>query len=206
MELAVARMAKDPFVTRIEQTNSQSMTADTGSAEMSGITRGQISGKDLDLTITARSGATDLSSHLILVGDAMYASQGGGPWQVGTRAQGGQVIDQILIIMRWMPPAEQLADLGEETLDGTTVHHLTETQLVMYEDFAGGENTFETFDLWVLPDGTPVLRKATVKGVMGTLVSHGVTETRFSGFGLPFEIRPPKLPPSPEPSKRPARP
>jgi hypothetical protein len=65
---------------------------------------------------------------------------------------------------------------------------------------------FDVFDLWVLEDGSPVLRKTQMHGSKGSLTSSATSLTRYAGFGTAIEITPPRLPASPQPSVRPARP
>lgn len=204
--LVVERMARTPFSARIEVHTTSLTKTDTASADLSATETGAISGTDLDLTIDGLSGGTKLHSRVIVIGDTVYASNRDGRWEVSSRTQMAFAIDAILLEVRRTVNGDDLADLGEETLDGRAVHHLTLTAPVTIHDPVNGEIVFDAFDLWVLADGSPVLRRTESHASKGVMTSSGISETHYDGFGTAIEIRPPKLPATPEPSKRPARP
>lgn len=200
--LVVERMARTPFSARLEIKTTSLTKTDTATADLTGTETGAINGTDIDLAIDAISGGVHLQQRLIVVGDQAYAKQSEGPWQVGPRATVDFTLQQLFKQMRYTPNAEQLADVGEETVDGQIVHHLTLVAPFTVEDPLNGTVRFDVYDLWALPDGSPVLRRIGGGSTKGSLTATSESETHYRDFGTVIAIEPPELPATPAPSRR----
>ena len=202
---ALDRIWRSNFSARIEIHSTTSTTTGSNAAKVVGTQTGVINGQDLDLTLFASDGRTEHRSRIVSLGDTVYASADGGPWQVFKRASVHLQVDQLLREARRTTFGDQLADVGEDTVDGQVARHLTLTAPFTFDDPALGPLSFDAYDLWATPDGTPVLRKETIHGSTGSTVWSGTSETHYREVGAMTAIVAPALPrptTSPRPSVR----
>jgi hypothetical protein len=106
------------------------------------------------------------------------------------------VEQNIQDVIRTLPPIRnpaQLRYVGVETIDKVKLHRLTAVRPFTYVVSLGQEGTFDTLDIWVDEDGTPVLARGKVSaiGPYGVEIK-GTNELRFSKFGGPIAIAAPK--------------
>lgn len=200
---AIDRLGRSNFSARIEIHSTTSTTTGSVSAQVSGTQTGLINGRDLDLTLHASDGQTQHGSRIVAVGETVYASAEGGPWQVFDRASVHVQVDQLLREARRTTFGDQLADIGEETVDGQVARHLSLTAPFTFDDPALGPLSFDAFDLWATVDGTPVLRKLTIHGSTGSMTWSGTSEAHYRDVGAISGIVAPTLP-GPSTSARPS--
>ena len=198
--LAVERMARTPFRTRIEVRATTVTTTDSATTRVDGTQAGAIDDQDFDLKVSATSGGIVSQAHLVAVGNIVYVKVNEAPWQVSDRSNAITEIEATLREIRRTLNAGDLADLGAETLDGQAVHHLAMTAPGAIHDPRNPLIVYDAYELWVLPDGSPVRRKEATHVSQGSLTSTATSEVRYSGFGEPVTIVAPNVPRSPIPS------
>ena len=143
------------------------------------------------LTKTAGKTTTDLD--IIAVGKSVYAREGSGRWVKGPRSGVEQNISDVMRALPAIRDASHLRYVGVETIEKQKLHRLTATRPLTYMLDIGQPATFDTFDIWVDEDGTPVLAKGKISaiGPYGVEIK-GTNELRFSKFGGPIKIVAPK--------------
>ena len=158
-----------------------------------------INDEDFDLRIDSTSGGIVSQAHVVAIGETVYVKVNEAAWHVSDRANAVAGIEAGLREIRRTLNAGDLADLGAETLDGQTVHHLTMTAPGAIHDPRNPLIVFDAYDLWVLTDGSPVRRSEVMRVTQDSLRSTYTSETRYSGFGEPITLVPPTDMPSAKP-------
>jgi hypothetical protein len=193
-KLVVAAFASDPLILHVVQTAALTVNDGTKSVKEDVSMTLDMSDRDLSaefLTTTAGKTTTDLG--LVVVGKSVYAREGTDKWQSGPRSSAEQNIADIIRTLPAIRDPGHLRYVGVETIDDRRLHHLTSVRTFTYVMNIGQTGTFDTFDIWVEEDGTPVL----VKGKVSAIGPYGVeikgtNELRFSKFGGPITIAAPK--------------
>jgi hypothetical protein len=198
--LVVERMSRTPFRTRVEVRATTVTRTDSGTATVDGTETGVINDQDFDLQIETTSSGVVSQAHVVVIGDTVYVKVNKAAWQVSDRANAIAGIEAGLREIRRTLNAGDLADLGAETLDGQTVHHLTMTAPGAIHDPRNPLIVYDAYELWTLSDGSPVRRREATHVSEGSLTSTYTSETRYTGFGEPITIVAPKVPRSPRPS------
>jgi hypothetical protein len=199
--LVVERMARTPFRTRLEVRATTVTATDSGTTTVDGTQTGVINDQDFDLQIDATSAGIVSQAHVVAIGDTLYVKVNEASWQVSDRANAVAGIEAALREIRRTLNAGDLADLGAETLDGQTVHHLTITAPGAIHDPRNPLIVYDAYELWVLTDGSPVRRREAMHVSQGSLTSTYTSEVLYTGFGEPITIVAPKVPRSPSPSR-----
>ena len=84
--------------------------------------------------------------------------------------------------------------MGLADFEGRQLHHLVAATQIPYTPSTGGTGQFETLDVWVEEDGTPVSIGGDFTAVDGAgNRGQGTSEMRFSRFGEPVEIEAPAV-------------
>jgi hypothetical protein len=195
VELAVAKLNGEPLVTHFKET----ATGDSNGKTVIAVIEGDIDGKDLAYRLSGTSNGESVDFELILVGDAAWGRQGGGPWTKTPASQVKSSTDSLVAAIRTVHDPSQLADLGVQTIEGRDLHHLTAAVEIPYSVSTGAKGRYDDFDIWVEADGTPVLVSTAFSGDLGSVAATGTTEIRFSNFGGPITILPPTDAPSAKP-------
>ena len=197
--LVVERMARTPFRTRLEVHATAATATDSGISTFDGTQTGVIDDQDFDLQIDATSAGVVSHAHVVALGDTVYVKSNDGAWAVSDRVNVAGIEAALREVRRTLN-AGDLADVGAETLDGQTVHHLTMTAPGAIHDARNPLIVYDAYELWVLPDGSPVRRKEATHVSQGSLTSTYTSETRYRAFGEPVRIVAPKVLRSPRPS------
>ena len=198
-EALVAALASDPLSTHLEQTAVASTTDGTSTASVDVNLVGDISGEDVAVHITGTSGELDIDQDVVVIGDDAYARDHGGAWASAPRAALESTITGIFDSVRLVDDPAALTYVGVESVDGRDLHHLTASGTIPYTPASGGTGSYDTFDIFVEEDGTPVKLDATFSAVdaSGNNVT-GELSLAFSNFGDPIEIAVPEGAPAPE--------
>lgn len=194
----VAALASDPLVTHLEQTASAVTTNGTETASVDVTLVGDISGRDIDIHITA-SGDQVLDQELVVAGDSAYAREAGGVWQTGSRSALESTVNGLISNVRLVDDASLLRYVGAEEKDDRPAHHFVAEGLIPYLPASGGSGQYDTFHIWTEADGTPVRFEGTFSATdsSGNDVT-GTLDLAFSQFGGPIEIAAPEDAPAPQ--------
>ncbi len=190
----VAAFASDPLVMRVVQTAKLTVTDGKKSVDEKVSMTLDLSDRDLSaefLTKTAGKTTTDLG--MVVLGKTVYAREGGERWQSGPRSNAEQNIADVIRTLPAIRDPAHFRYVGVETIDKRKLQHLTAVRPFTYVMNIGQTGTFDTFDIWIEEDGTPVLASGKVSaiGPYGVEIK-GTSEFRFSKFGGPLAIAAPK--------------
>jgi hypothetical protein len=152
-----------------------------------------LSDHDLNMHLETTAEKKTTKVDMVVVGTSVYARVGGGHWTQGTRSNYEQSIADIARALQPIKNPALLAYVGVETVDKQKLVHLKAAKTFQYISPDGQNGSYDSFDIWVKEDGTPVLAKGkiSVVGAYGIEIK-GTSELRFSKFGGPLEIVAPK--------------
>ena len=193
-KLVCAAFASDPLVMHVVQTASLTVSDGKKSVKENVSMTLDLSDRDLSAEFTTKTaGKTTSDMGLVALGKTVYARDGKGRWQSGPRANAEQNIADVIRTLPTIRDPAHLRYVGIETIGAQRLHHLTVARPFTYVMNIGQTGTFDTFDIWVEDDGTPVLAKGNVSaiGAYGVEIK-GTNELRFSKFGGPIRIAAPK--------------
>ena len=199
-EALVAALGAEDLATHIEQ----SATVTTSVAPDTLITAtlaGDISGEDLAMLIELTAPGIHQATDLVVVGDTAYTRQDGAAWLSAPRAAVADSVAGLLDNLRVVEDPNHLRYVGLEDFEGRQLHHLVAATEVPYTPSTGGTGHFETLDVWIEDDGTPVSLRGDFSATDGAgNRGEGTSDMRFSRFGEPVEIQAPDLEESAAPS------
>jgi LppX_LprAFG lipoprotein len=192
-EALVAALGAEQLVTHIEQeaTVTTSVAPDT---LITAMLAGDISGDDLAMLIQVSAPGVSQSTELVVVGDTAYTRLEGEDWMSGPREVVADSLAGLLDNLRVVEDPNHLRYVGLEEFEGRQLHHLVGATKVPYTPSTGGTGQFETLDVWIEEDGTPVTIRGDFTAVDGAgNRGEGTSEMRFSKFGEPVEIEAPEV-------------
>ena len=189
----MAAFAADPLVLHVVQAVKTTATLDAESKKIDATMSLDLSDRDLSMHLETTAAKKTTKLDMVVVGRAVYARLGSDHWQQGTRSNFEQSIADIAKALQPIRNPTYLSYVGVETIDKRELVHLTAKKTFPYISADGQRGTYDSFDIWIEEDGTPVLAKGkvTVIGAYGIEIS-GTSELRFSKFGGPIEIVAPK--------------
>ena len=199
-EALVAALAAEDLATHIEQsaTVTTSIAPDT---EITAELTGDISGDDLAMLIEVIAPGVSQVSELVVVGDTAYTRLDGEEWISAPRAAVASSVAGLLDNLRVVEDPNHLRYVGLEDFEGRQLHHLVGATKVPYTPSTGGTGQFETLDVWIEEDGTPVSIRGDFTAIDGAgNRAAGSSDIRFSRFGQPVEIEAPDIEASAAPS------
>ena len=192
-EALVAALGAEDLVTHIEQSATVTTSAAPDTEIMAELV-GDISGDDLAMLITLTAPGVSQASDLVVVGDTAYTRLDDEEWISAPRAAVADAITGLLDNLRVVEDPNHLRYVGLEDFEGRQLHHLVEATQIPYTPSTGGTGQFETLDVWVEEDGTPVSIRGDFTAVDGAgNRGQGTSEMRFSRFGEPVEIEAPAV-------------
>ena len=190
----VAALSSDPLILHVVQTAKLTVTTGKRSVKETVSMTLDISDRDISAELLTKTGGkTTTDIDLVAVGTSVYAREGRGRWQSGPRSNAEQNLADLIRMLPIIRDPAHLRYVGVETIDKRKLQHLTAGRHIAYVMSIGQMGTFDTFDIWVEDDGTPVLAKGNVSaiGAYGAEIT-GTNELRFSKFGGPIKIVAPK--------------
>jgi hypothetical protein len=197
-QAVVTAFASDPYVTHLEQVVEATSKVGTATVTVDLTLSGDFSGDDVAVHMAGSSGGDSFELDLVVVGDTSYVRQGGGDWSAAPLSALGSTAGDLIKGARLVDDPANLAYVGPETVDGRELHHLKAVGTIPYAPATGGTGAYDTFDIWVEADGTPVSVTATFAATdpSGNEAS-GTIEYTFSEFGGPIEVVAPEGVPAP---------
>ncbi|HEU5204446.1 MAG TPA: LppX_LprAFG lipoprotein [Candidatus Limnocylindrales bacterium] len=199
-EALVAALGAEDLVTHIEQ-SAKVTTSVAPDTEITADLVGDISGDDLAMVIELSAPGVTQASELVVVGDTAYTRVDGEDWISAPRAAIAESVAGLLDNLRVVEDPNQLRYVGLADFEGRQLHHLVAATQVPYTPSTGGTGHFETLDVWIEDDGTPVSLRGDFSAIDAAgNRGEGTSEMRFSRFGEPVEIEAPDLGESAAPS------
>ncbi len=185
----VAKFRAEPLVVHVEQVATAKTVALGTTTETAVTSSMDIDGDDVAISLTATAGDQRLQQALVVVGGKAFVRDGATNWRATEVSLVEGSVANLLASIRLVDDPAALRYVGPDDIDGQAVHRFTATRPIDYEPADGGSGRYDTFDLWVLDDGTPILVKtefsvSTDAGKTGS----GTTDFRFSKFGGPIDI------------------
>ena len=191
-EAFVAALHANPFVAHFEESVLSSSLTNGKRLTLTAQAVGDVSGHDVTIESSTTGGGPATDQRFVSVGDvAWFRSKGDLGWTAAPRSSVAASIDELLATVQVIDDPKLLADLGVETLDGQSVHHLTAESGVPFQLPNGIQGDYATFDAWATDTGVPVLIKATFIQTSGINSVTGGVDIRYSKVGGPITIRPP---------------
>jgi hypothetical protein len=189
----IAAFAADPLVLHVVQTVKATAAYEAESKKIDATMTLDLSDRDLSMHMETTAAKKTTKLDMVVVGRSVYARVGSAHWSQGTRSNFEQSIADIAKALQPIKNPTYLGYVGVETIDKRELVHLTAKKAFPYISADGQRGTYDSFDIWIEEDGTPVLAKGkiTVIGAYGIEIS-GTSELRFSKFGGPIEIVAPK--------------
>jgi hypothetical protein len=196
----VAKLAADPLILHLEQVATAKTTVNQTEVSADVTLSGDLDGADMALTIKGTSGGQALDQEIVVVGDKAYVRQSGGPWSSAPRSVVASTLTNLVTSIRLVSDPADLREVGVETIEGRSLHHLTASRTIPYAPAAGGTGQYDVFDIWVQDDGTPVIAKTAFSATAtGGTKASGTTDFRFTNVGGPIDIVAPSVAPSAAP-------
>lgn len=185
----VAKFQTEPLVVHVEQVATAKTVALGATSETAVTSSMDFDGDDVSISLTATAGDQRLQQALIVVGGRAFIRDGATNWRATEVSLVEGSIANLLASIRLVDDPAALRYVEPDDIDGQAVHRFTATRAIDYEPADGGTGQYDTFDLWVLDDGTPILVKTefSVSTDSGTTGS-GTTDFRFTKFGGPIDI------------------
>lgn len=189
----IAAFAADPLVLHVVQTVKATATSDSDSKKIDATMTLDLADRDVDMHLETTAAKKTTKIDMVVVGRAVYARVGSDHWTQGSRSNFEQSIADIIPALQPIRNPAYLSYVGVETIDKRKLVHLTALKTFPYIGADGQRGTYDSFDIWVEEDGTPVLTKGkiSVVGAYGIEIS-GTSELRFSKFGGTIKIVAPK--------------
>ena len=193
-QAVVAALASDPLILHLVQTSKLTVSDGKRSVKENVSMTMDVSDRDMSASIvTKTAGKTTTNLDIVAVGKSVYAREGSARWVKGPRLAVEQNITDVMRALPAIRDPALLRYVGTETIDKRKLQHLTAVRPLSYVMSIGQKGTFDSFDIWIEEDGTPVLAKGKVSaiGPYGVEIA-GTNELRFSKFGGPIRIVAPK--------------
>ena len=189
----ISAFAADPLVLHVEQSVKATAAYDSESKKIDAKMSLDLSDRDLDMHLETTAEKKTTKMDLVVVGRAVFARVGSGRWTQGSRPNYEQSIADIVRALQPIKNPSSLSYVGVETIDKQKLVHLTALKTFPYISADGQRGTYDSFDIWVQEDGTPVRSKGKISmvGAYGIEIS-GTSELRFSKFGGKIKITAPK--------------
>lgn len=198
-ERVVALLQSDTFVGHVDQVTTGTTVAGSKSNEVKVTLTLDVDGADLSAHLGGTSAGQTIDTDIVIVGRTGYVRSNGGAWKTAPRAAVAGSVASLITALTLVTSAAQLKDLGVETVDGRSLHHLTAASTIPYTTSSGTVGQYDTFEFYVEEDGTPVLFKSSFTGTQRGVTISGTTELRYSKIGGPITIVPPADAPSAKP-------
>jgi hypothetical protein len=195
VERALALLQGDTFIGHVDQVATVSSEVGGKALKVEATMSLDVSGPDLSAHL--ESAAAKLDSDIVIVGHSAYTRSKGGNWKTVPRAAVAGSLASLIAALTLVSSPAQLRDLGLETIDGRSLHHLTAASTIPYSTTAGTVGKYDAFDFYVAEDGTPVLFRSAFSAKQGATPISGTTELRYSKIGGPIVIVAPKDAPTP---------
>ena len=196
VELAVAKLNARPFRAHVEEIATAETTPASSSGTVNVTMAGDFNDQDLSVHLSGTSAGTVLDLELAVVGDTAWVRQGSAAWTSAPRSSVASSLESMIVALQLVHDPKQLQEVGIESVDGQSLHHLTKAADIPYTVTTGTIGSYDALDLWVRDDGTPVKLTARFTGKQGSVTASGTIEVRFSRFGETIEIKPPEAAPS----------
>jgi len=190
----IAAFAAEPLILHVVQTVKATAALDAQSTKVDSTMTLDLSDRDLSMHLETTAEKKTTKLDMVVVGRAVYARVGKDHWTQGVRSNFEQSISDIARALQPIRNPALLAYVGVETIDKQKLVHLKATKTFQYISPDGQNGSYDSFDIWVEEDGTPVLARGKISlvGAYGMEIK-GTSELRFSKFGGPIEIVEPKV-------------
>jgi hypothetical protein len=189
----VAALNKKDVVVHLEEIATG--TAGTGDQKVQVLvtTSADLAGKDMAFEVSATAIGVNVDQRLRAVGKYVYVYQSG-HWAKVKRSKLKKELAELAGVIRFITDPHDLRYLGEERVRKQDLHHFRANRNLPYDSGAGFKGKYDTFDIWVLKDGTPVRIEATFTASskeIGTVT--GTSSIDFTKFGGKIKIKVPKV-------------
>jgi hypothetical protein len=156
-------------------------------------TSADLAGKDMAFSIEATAAGASIDQRLRAVGKYIYVYQSGF-WSKAKRSKFKKELAELAGVIRFITDPHDLRYLGEERVRKQDLHHFRANRHLPYDSGAGFKGNYDTFDIWVLEDGTPVRIEATFTASSPTIGTvTGTSSIDFTKFGGKIKIKVPKV-------------
>ena len=196
------RLGADPFISHVEYVETITLTSGE-TASGPGVNRlsADLSGDTGSFHVTSRAGDGQTGSlDAVVAGTTTYIRVGDDPWRTMPTASVSSSMADFAGRIRQGATADNLTDLGVESIDGHQLHHLRAVTPPLLQLIEGGTGTYDRYDLWAEDDGTPIVIRTQITGATPAGATFQASEElRLSKFGQPVAISIPSIPPSDAP-------
>ncbi len=189
---AVRALNKEPFKTHVEQVSTASATIKGQTFQMIATMSADFAGADMRIDADATAIDQKLDLRIRVVGKNAWVYDSG-TWHKVKRskmkAELADMVDSVQIIK----DPNDLRYMGPERVGKKDLEHFRVNRTLTYEGGFGVKGKYDTFDVWVMTDGTPVKFEATFSAEDAKIGKvNGKMVVDFTKFGGPIKVKAPK--------------
>jgi hypothetical protein len=187
----VAALNKDPFVAHIEQVSTGTSGTGAEAFQVVATMSADFDGADIAFVLDATAVGTKIDVRVRAVGKNVYVYKSG-TWVKVKRSKFKKELADTIEAVRFIKDPHDLQYLGQERVGKKDLQHFRANRDMPYDSGAGFKGNYDTLDIWVMKDGTPVRVEATftASSKAGTIKGQAVMD--FTKFGGPIKIKVPK--------------
>jgi hypothetical protein len=191
-EALIKVLHANPFQTHFNEKILASSLTGATRITLTANAEGDVSGQDVAVHTTGTGNGPPTDEQIVTIGNVAWTRAAGATaWDVNPRSAVSSSVDGLLNAIRLIDDPNQIADLGVETVDGQSVHHLTGIGAVAYNSIDGVAGAYDTFDVWTTAAGVPVTMHATFSDATNGNQITGSTDITYSKVGGPITITAP---------------
>jgi hypothetical protein len=190
---AVKVLNKDPLVTHVEQVSNASTTFKGQTYKMLATMSADFAGADMRIDLDATAIDQKLDFRIRAVGKYAWIYDSG-TWHKVKRSKVKAELAEMIDTVRIVKDPNDLRYMGSERVGKKDLEHFRVNRTLTYEGGFGVTGKYDTFDVWVLTDGTPVKFEATFSAEdakIGKVIGKMVVD--FTKFGGPIKVKAPKV-------------
>jgi hypothetical protein len=181
-----------PFQTHFDEAILASSLTGATRITLTANASGDVSGQDVAVHTTGTGNGPPTDEQIVTIGNVAWTKAAGATaWDVNPRSAVSSSVDGLLNAIRLIDDPNQIADLGVETVDGQSLHHLTGIGAVAYNSIDGVAGDYDTFDVWTSAAGVPVKMHATFSDSTNGNQITGSIDIAYSKVGDPITITAP---------------
>ncbi len=189
---AVKALNKDPLITHVEQVSTANAEVKGQTFKVFATMTADFAGADMGIDLDATAIDQKIDLRIRVVGKNAWVYQGGG-WIKGKRSKMKAELAEMVETVRIIKDPNDLRYFGRERVGKKDLEHFRVNRTLTYEGGLGIKGKYDTFDVWVLTDGTPVKFAATFSAEDAkTGKVSGKMTLDFTKFGGPIKVKAPK--------------
>jgi hypothetical protein len=189
---AVKALNTDPLIAHLEQVSTGTIEYKGQTSQVFATMSADFAGADMAVDIDITGIDQKLDGRVRVVGKDAWVYQGGA-WIKGKRSKIKADLADAIDAVRIVKDPNELRYFGTERVGKKDLEHFRVNRALTYDGAFGIVGRYDTFDIWVTSEGTPVRYEATISAEdakVGKVTGKMVVD--ITKFGGPIKIKPPK--------------